>query len=150
MIREVWTIFQSFHDGLISNLHKKQDSIMLTVDIRYLAELMKNNDKKFHCELMNCRVFEFQFWGDEDSKTNELDKINQLELEIVRADIKGDTVVVKCLSDEVVGGDLHIEATNIRVFDQRNQEITSEKILEMSREYWRKEQDQSKNKKEGK
>ncbi|MBM7573646.1 hypothetical protein [Aquibacillus albus] len=111
-------VFNIFHDGTITNIFNSSGNIELKIEIQYLAEIINEKFNWFYCELVDCEEFLLEIWGDEKEHTSDLNTIIAYELEILDAHPSNDGIFVSCRSDEIIGGNLHIKARNIKIYDE--------------------------------
>ncbi|WP_456270923.1 hypothetical protein [Bacillus sp. AK031] len=129
-------IFKIFHDGTITNINKKADIIQLEIEIQYLAEMINEKFNLFYCELVECEVFLLEIWGDKKEYTSDLTTMAAYELEILDAHSSNDGISVSCISDEVIGGNLHIKTRNIKLYDENKKEYSLDELASVCRHYW--------------
>ena len=112
------------------------------MECEYLAERIDKSFDKFYIELSEIDKIELELWTEvdiPDIKT-ELADIFEAELGIISADSKGNDVVVACDQDDknfdYDGGNLSINCSYIKIFDQLKKEITVDQLLEICKNYW--------------
>ncbi|MEH7356175.1 hypothetical protein V7150_21905 [Neobacillus drentensis] len=128
-------VFNIFHDGTINDLYRTSNSLMLKIEIEYLAEMINENFNCFYCELVNCEKFSFRFWSD-NNKCTDLEEIKNYELEIIDAKLSGEELIVSCRNEEIIGGNLHIKTQRIKLFNQVKSAIPLNELSEIYRSYW--------------
>ncbi|WP_421381700.1 hypothetical protein ACOJQI_20810 [Bacillus salacetis] len=131
-------IFNIFHDGTITNINKKMDTIHLEIEIQYLAEVINEKFNLFYCELVECEEFLLEIWGDEKEYTSDLNTMAAYELEILNAQSSNDGISVSCKSDEVIGGNLLIKTRSINLYDENKKEYSLDELAAVCRQYWSK------------
>lgn len=129
-------ILSIFHDGNFTKFIKNQRDVEFTIEIEYLAELISPMFSIFKGKLKKCTKLEYHVWGEEHMIIDNLNTLGTLELEISDVEVKGNYVGVKCLDDKNCGGDLVIVTEDITIFDENNQEVTLNKLIEICKSYW--------------
>lgn len=129
-------IFSIFHDGNFTKFIRNQRDVEFTIEIEYLAELINPIFSLFKGKLKNCTKLEYHVWGKEHVIIDNLNTLGALELEVLDAEVKGNYIGVKCLDDKNYGGDLVIVTDGITIFDENNQEVTLNKLIEICKSYW--------------
>jgi hypothetical protein len=132
-------VFNIFHDGTISDLYRTKNSLILKIEIEYLAELINENFSCFYCELVNCEKFSFKFWSDENKGTTDLEEIKNYVLEIMDTKLSGEELIVSCRNDEIPDGNLYIKTQIIKLFNQERLEISLNELSVICHSYWNKQ-----------
>ena len=85
VLTELCTVFDVFHDGWITELAEGPDRLTVTVTIEYLAERVRADYRRFTVELFapyRCQFTDWEKW-----QTTDLQRITDLELDILGADV---------------------------------------------------------------
>jgi hypothetical protein len=130
--------FYIFHDGTITNISKKKNSIELEIEIQFLAELINEKFILFYCKLVDCEEFLLEIWGDKKEYTSDLNTMVAYELGIMDTYSSNDGIIVSCRSDEVIGGNLHIKTRNIKIYDETKKEYSLDELALVFQQYWSK------------
>ncbi|WML34972.1 hypothetical protein [Clostridium sp. OS1-26] len=129
-------IFSIFHDGSFTKFIKNQSDVEFIIEIEYLAELINPMFSLFKGKLKNCTKLEYHVWGEEHRIIDNLSTLGALDLEVLYAEVKGNYIEAKCFDDENCGGDLVIVTDDIIIFDENNQEVLLNKLVEICKSYW--------------
>lgn len=126
-----------FHDGTISSIKRRFNDLILQVDIPYLAEMLSSEYRFFTISLCECEEIFFQYWLSEIIEYD-LETMSKLELEINKAMNEDGYIQISCMisNPDIVGGDLFIKTTGIKIFDQQELEITLSELETIAKNYW--------------
>ncbi len=128
--------FNQLHDGIINSISSENYDILIGVDIVYLAERINSEYCYLHIRLINCNLLTFKAWS--TNEYIEIENIHSLELEINKAEFVSDHIEVSCLCDgSIVGGDLIIKASKVRIYDEKYNEIPINDFDEIVKGYWK-------------
>jgi hypothetical protein len=130
-------IFNIFHDGTITELCHINNDIELTIEIAYLAELINSSFRFFKVRLIKCEKCIFELWAEESQIIDNLDKIKNLELEILEAKLEDYLLKVVCAHEIEPGGILTISTEDILVYDESYQAISYEELDRICGLYWK-------------
>jgi hypothetical protein len=76
-------------------------------------------------------------WDDDLMEIRSMEEIRKLKLEILSVDLEDNFIKIYCNCKEVyTGGNLFINVSAIRIFDEDFQEQRFEDLLELSDKYW--------------
>ena len=96
-IREIFSIF---HDGGIVNCQIENDTLMMDVEIQYLAERINPSFRKFSITLAEVGSIRFLTWPNdlhsEPALMTDVKTIFKSDLEILEGNIKGREIQVIC------------------------------------------------------
>jgi len=109
-----------------------------------LAEGIEPTFEDFFIELVGINKLALVPWMNpielEQEYFVELRKIFQAELDILSAEIEGDSVKVSCNQSntklDYCGGTLYISCNGIKIYDQNRTELTIDRLDQISKEYW--------------
>jgi hypothetical protein len=138
VLDELEYLFGIFHDGGIDSWEGTPDQMTLCIGCRYLAQKIDPSFDDFYVELTDVNLLEFKPWTDADAEQQcitDPDEIFQGDLEI--ADTVNVTVL--CYPKDAPfypGGSLYIRAKAFRLYDQNKNEMTLERLREISADYW--------------
>ncbi|QUY43518.1 hypothetical protein [Acaryochloris marina] len=137
-------VFSIFHDGDIVNGHQKNSSLLIEVEIQYLAERINPPFRKFMLRLDNVRNLHFSTWPSDwksepkvlrDAKT-----IFKSELGILEGNYEEDQIKVACDQHlpefDYCGGELHFSATSVEVTDEAGKGYSIEELGALCKDYW--------------
>lgn len=131
------TAMGCFHDGTMLSVQRVSDSLVLKVEIQYLAEMIDPEYEFFTCQFMNCEDFYFESWVGSKRITDTSD-IAVIGLEISNAAQADDYINIVCLSSDpnVIGGNLFIKAEDLIIRDEGSTLVTLDEITKLTDEYW--------------
>ncbi len=141
---KVKDIFSILHDGVITEWTGNHTLLTLTIECEYLAERIDKSFDKFYVDVFNVDKIEFEPWMTPHDlptiKKTDLDDIFKAELDILRAIIENDTVVVICnqtdKSFDYCGGLLIINCQSIKIYDQNRNELSISQFHKICEDYW--------------
>ena len=137
--------FSLFHDGTIIDFFKEKNDLILTIDCQFLAELINPEFKRFFIKLNSIESIEFKTWPrDLNTKPKILKNLTDIfhgNLEINSAEpLTDNEVQIECIqydtSMEFSGGHLKINCKNIQIFDEKNNELSEDKLDWLQKNYW--------------
>jgi len=143
-LENIRDIFSIFHDGTIETWNGNHELLKLKIDCEYLAQKIDNDFKVFYVEFEHFEKLEFIPWMNPINKpqilfTSIVD-IFQASLEILSAEIENEAVKITCNqvnSDfDYYGGTLFMNCKSVKVFDEKNNELTIEILDKVCNEYW--------------
>jgi hypothetical protein len=134
---QISRVLYLFHDGTISLIERRISDVIIQVEIDYLAEIINSEYCYFTLTLSQCEEIYFKYWLN-DFTEYDLETISKLDLEINKAENKDGYILVSCMisNPEIVGGDLLIKTTSIKINDQNETEITLEELETLTKKYW--------------
>ena len=126
-------IFNMFHDGSIMAIEHREDALVLTIDIEYIAELVNPQYKVFFVYLFGVEDISLTAWYRNDFKRSEtfteVEKIAKLEPEILSAKPVGKKVSISCnFHNNFACGKLNFNANSLTILDKNNKEVTQEEF----------------------
>lgn len=129
----------AFHDGTIVEVSNVNNNLLIKIEIPYLAEIVSKEYEYFFVELLNCKEFNFQNYGD-DNLISDFNEIARLEPEMLYSDKNNfQKLVIDCSVPHGAGGKLFIKAKSIKVYDQNKNVVTDDKLTEYNNKYWNSE-----------
>ena len=118
-------IFNCNRDGVIVNLEKELDDLIIDVNVKYLA---KNIDETY--ELLKYKIFNFkrlELSVDAKHSYFKINEIQKMQLTIISAEIGfNHSLLINVCNETVIKGKLFIWSSynnDIKIYDQRNKEI---------------------------
>jgi len=137
-------IFDIFHDGGIGRYELVNSTLLLEIEIQYLAERIKENFSTFRLNLLETHMIVFEPWYDDIHKKEpyfrELGRIFSPELDILSADLDGDILSISCNQSEsghgYCGGFLKFVTSAATVQDQAGDFLSLDQLKELSAGYW--------------
>lgn len=129
-------LFSIFHDGGFEDIRDTGDGIEFTVDIMYLAERIKPQFTGIVVKLIHPAEVYL-----EDVDTNKIirdfKELNQLDTEILKADVSEDKVKVFCSVNRGQSfGYLSVKAREVYIYDPERNPISLEKLTTICKSYW--------------
>jgi hypothetical protein len=137
-------IFSIFHDGGISSCRREGESLLMEVEIQYLAERINPDFRKFMVRLNDVKNLSFSTWPS-DLKSppvllDEAEEIFKAELEILEGDIENEKIKVVCNQHssefDYCGGELYLSASSAEVTDEANKSYSIEGLDILCKGYW--------------
>ncbi|HEY8402241.1 MAG TPA: hypothetical protein VIK89_13325 [Cytophagaceae bacterium] len=137
-MKKIKLILDVFHEGVIEELHLENKDLNFKIECKYLAEIINENYTWFYGVLKNVRRFCFQPWDDEDNVITNIENIKELKPDILGVDMSEEEFVKIYSNCNSVygGGNIIIDANDIRVFDEDFREMGMEELLNLSDKYW--------------
>jgi len=144
ILDEIRDVFSIFHDGTISAYYGDMNLLRIQIDCEYLAERVAPSYKNFYVELEYIKKLEFIPWMNPIELSQiflkEVKEIFQAGLVILSAEIENEHVKIYCNQHNTTfnycGGNLLINCKSIKAFDQKNNQITIEKLTNICNGYW--------------
>lgn len=143
LLQDIADIFSGFHDGVITAYEGNYEKLLLTVECSYLAERINPDYERFYVEGLNLRKIELHTWRPDNHSEKilfDLKKIFQTELEISRATVIDDDVLVHCYVDDIdydySGGALCLNCSDVKIYDQGHTLLTADFFNEIVGGYW--------------
>ncbi len=137
-------IFSIFHDGGILSCRREDDSLLMEVEIEYLAERINPDFRKFMVRLDDVKNLSFSTWPS-DLKSpavliSEVGKIFKAELEILEGDIEKGKIKIVCNQHssefDYCGGELYLSAASAEVTDEAGKSYSIEELDVLCKGYW--------------
>ncbi len=136
--------FSIFHDGEIVNYHYDNDSLLIEVEIRYLAERIKSGFRKFMIRLIGVENIRFYTWPNdpksEPQVLSDTSTIFRPELEILKGNITKGQIQVVCNQPstdlDYCGGELILSAASVEVIDESGKSYSLEELVVLCNGYW--------------
>lgn len=143
-LEKISDVFSIFHDGRIILCHLENSSLLMEIEIRYLAERIDPAFRKFTLRLYEVKNLYFSPWSDdrtsEPEVLREIDTIFQPELEILDANCEDGQIKVICnqhsLELDYFGGELCLSATSAEVLDEAGKSYSIEELDALCKDYW--------------
>lgn len=137
-------IFSIFHDGGIVNCQIENDTLMMDVEIQYLAERINPSFRKFSIALTEVGSIRFLTWPNdlqsEPALMTDVKTIFKSDLEILEANIKGGEIQIVCnqCSPEFnyCGGELYFTAVSAEVMDEVGKSYSISELEALCKGYW--------------
>lgn len=137
-------VFSIFHDGGIIECHYENGSLLMEVEIQYLAERINPAFRRFMFRLFDVKNLHFSTWPSdlksEPKVFREVATIFKTELEILEASFEEDQIKVVCNQHspefDYCGGELYLSATSAEVTDEAGKSYTIEELDTLCRGYW--------------
>ena len=141
---ELNQIFNCFHDGYFeSEIKHEKNDLLLKINIKYLANLIKPNYEYFYIKLITSRKIELVIY-----KENSRDRINnpedifKLKPDIFSSVFNEYQVIIKSninnyINNKSFYAELNISCENYKLYDQKLNEIDYRNVIELSEYYWK-------------
>ena len=124
----IWNVL---HDGRIVALQGEvPGTIRFHVSIDYLRKRFSDPGETIEVTLNNCTSFAYQDDGSNEF-TTDLPAIVATEPEILSAEMRGNTSVIRC-----VGGTLETSASDGSIMLDSARAITLQELIDVSESYW--------------
>ncbi len=143
-IENITEIFSIFHDGSIADFEAFGDELLLTIEIRYLAERINPGFSRFKIKLTGIESIYFSTWPDDlDSEAALLFDINTIftsELEVLEGNVNEDHSQIVCNQHspdlDYCGGELYLKTKSALVSDESGKNYSIEELRALSKAYW--------------
>ena len=143
-LENIRDIFSIFHDGTIKTWNGNHELLKLKIDCEYLAKKIDEDFKVFYVEFSHFEKLEFIPWMNPINKSQisfiTTEDIFQANLEILSAEIENEAVKITCnqldTNFDYYGGALFMNCKSVKVFDEKNNELTIEILDKVCNEYW--------------
>ncbi|MCV6637139.1 hypothetical protein [Candidatus Albibeggiatoa sp. nov. NOAA] len=153
-LEDISDIFSIFHDGIIVENHFKNNILILSVEIEYLAERIHSTFTQFEVTLYGFNNVAFSTWpARPEAKPEKLTNIQTIlmsELLILESNlIKDNRIEVICFcnqpSDEYDygGGELSFTVDSAEVKDEAGKFYTIDELDELCKSYWNRWEEQN-------
>lgn len=137
-------VFSIFHDGGIVHCHDENGSLLLKIEIQYLAERINPDFRKFSVLLENVKGVYFSTWpSDLKSEPEVLKDVTSIfkpELEILEGNFKEGQIQVVCNQHspefDYCGGELYLSATSAKVTDEDGKSYSLDELDTLCKGYW--------------
>lgn len=129
-------LFSLLHDGTIEDITTIKNGVRFSIDIMYLAEKINPIFKHIVIQLIYLEDFYFDA-SDSNVITNDYQKLNSLNLEILKTDACGGRIKVFCSANQgQTLGFLNIKVKQIELYDPEGFRIELSKLESLCKEYW--------------
>ena len=143
-LEDIRDVFSIFHDGTIETWNGNRESLKLKIDCEYLANKIDKSYRIFYVEFEQIDKLEFIPWMNPIKNYQILDTnietVFQTSLEILSAEIENKIVKITCNQSnndfDYWGGILLVNSKSVKIFDEKNNELTIDKLDEICNEYW--------------
>lgn len=133
-IQEILSVFQ---EGVFEELSLSDKDVNFKIECKYLADQIKSEYECFYGVFKSVRDIFFIPWDDDLTEIRSTEEIRKLKLEILSVDLEDNFLKIYCnCQDAYTGGNLFINASSIRIFDEDFIELRFEDLLELSDKYW--------------
>lgn len=137
-------IFSIFHDGSITSCYTNTDSLLMKVEISYLAERIDPNFSEFTLCIYGVSNIYFSTWlsdlKSEPVIIREIERIFKPELEILEGNIENEKIKVVCNQHssefDYCGGELYLSIISCEVLDEVGKSYSIEELDILCKEYW--------------
>lgn len=144
VLEDIKDIFSILHDGTITSWIGDRNSLTLAIECLYLATRINKSFDKFYVELNQVTELKLSTWPNPFNQPvkilTDLSEIFKAELEILSADIKDNSVLISCNQTDTkfnyCGGNLTLNCSEIKIYNQNKQELTIEQINKICQSYW--------------
>ena len=121
-------IFDNNHDGIIVNLGKQFDNLLIDVKIRYLAKKFDQTYELLKYKIINYKRLELSV--DEKHSYFDIDEIKKMQLTIINAEVGfNHSLLINVWNKTITKGKLHIWSNynnDIKIYDQSDNEMEYE------------------------
>lgn len=134
-IRNILNILQ---EGVVEELKLTNSDLNFKLECRFLAEQINPSYSFFYGIFKQCRDIYFQPWDDEANIVNSVEDIKEMKPDLLGVEIMEDgylKIYSNCLNT-YSGGNLFINAGDIKVYDEDFRELNLEELTELSEKYW--------------
>lgn len=111
-------IISMLNDGFIEEIEVKGSSLILKIEIEYLAQVFNKNHEYIYLKLSGVEKFSFYPW-EEDVEITEVDKIVDCDIEIVDGVPTDDGIEINVRGDgDYTGGSIQVICDKLHAFNQ--------------------------------
>jgi hypothetical protein len=140
----ICNVFSIFHDGGIVHCHEENGSLLLEIEIQYLAERISPAFRKFVVLLEHVKDVCFSTWpSDLKSEPEVLKDITSIfhpELEILEGNLREGKIQVVCNQHspefDYCGGELYFSAASAEVIDEGGKSYSLDELDALCKGYW--------------
>lgn len=133
-IQEILSVFQ---EGVFEELALNEKDLNFKIECKYLADQIQAEYSFFYGVVKNVKDLFFVPWDDDLLEIRSLQEIKELKLDILSVDLEGAYIKIYSNCQGVYsGGNLYINGTSIKIFDEDFAELQFEDLLELSDKYW--------------
>jgi len=137
-------VFSIFHDGGIVRCHEENGSLLLEVEIQYLAERIYPAFQKFAVLLEDVKDVYFSTWPSDLKSApvvlKDIASIFKPELEILESNVKEGQIQVVCNQHshefDYCGGELYLSAASVEVTDEGGKSYSLDELDALCKGYW--------------
>lgn len=137
-------VFSIFHDGGIANCHHENGSLIIEIEIQYLAERINPDFQKFMLRLDDVKNLHFSTWSSdlksEPQVLRDTTTIFKSELEILEGNFEEKQIKVVCIQHspefDYCGGELYFSSTSVEVTDEAGKGYSIEELYALCKSYW--------------
>jgi len=141
---DIRDIFSIFHDGGIAAASIQANTLVLDIEIQYLAERVKPEYKGFKIYLYGFSDVEFSTWPSDlksaPEKIRDIQSIFSPELEVLEANLKENSIEVVCNQHssayDYCGGELSFQVDSAAVQDESGKFYTIDELDILCKDYW--------------
>lgn len=139
-------LFSIFHDGILSFDRITTQPQCWKIDCQYLAQQLHPSCSFFELELHGVQKLAFHPWFKDIARPAEIwqepSQIGSLELEISKAEATQEEIKIfvenSSSIEEIVGGELYLEAEGIRLFSPQKELLNIDSLKKIATDYWSK------------
>jgi len=129
-MRDNVDILGIFHDGSIVEILGALPKISFRIEIEYLRNMFPSEGNSFLVNLSGCEFIEFYNWENE-TRTNELTKIQKEEPEILSIEQQGDIAHIICST-----GELNVLYKDIEFKLNSGKSVSFKELSDACNKYW--------------
>ena len=141
---DIAEVFGILHDGRITHVEAGDGVLVLTVEIRYLAQRIAHTHRGFVVELSGVRDVSFEPWLDgaqgSVSVMTDHEVIFAPVLDILDAEVVDGSVQITCNQARpefpYCGGELRLRAEWAEIFDEESTRYSLEDLRRLAAAYW--------------
>jgi hypothetical protein len=136
-MKKVQEILSVFQEGVFEEFSLNERDLNFKMECRYLADQIHSEYTYFYGVFKGVKDVFFVPWDDDLLEIRSLNEIKKLRLDILSVDVEDNYIKVysncqHCYS----GGNLFIDASSIKIFDEDFVELQFEDLLDLSDKYW--------------
>lgn len=134
---QIRNVLLCFYEGFFEELSWNGRDLNIKVECSYLAELMNPSYKYFYGTIKNVKAFYFAPWDDEEGIISDVRELQNLKLDILGIELDETTLkIYSNCSHSYTGGNLFLEASAIRIYDEMFEELNPVLLQDLCEKYW--------------
>lgn len=133
-IQEILSVFQ---EGIFEEFSLDEKDLNFKLECKYLADQIDDKYNYFYGVFKGVKDVFFIPWDDDLLEIRSIYEIKRFRLDIISVDMEENYIKIYSNCQEgYSGGNLFIDASSIKIYDEEFEELAFEDLLELSDKYW--------------
>ena len=133
-IQEILSVFQ---EGVFEELSLSGKDLNFKLECKYLADQIQSEYNFFYGVFKGVKDVFFVPWDDDLTEIRSLYEIRRFKLDILSVDVEDNFIKIYSNCQEGYSvGNLFIDASYVKIFDENFEVLRFEDLLELSDKYW--------------